>query len=416
MILRRLGCVLAAAACLSLAAHPVLATDLDAPRPANLRPASTTDEGGLWYLSDQAETTLRGQADVIHDEPLNTYVHGVACRLAHEYCQELRVYVLTRPFPNATMAPNGYSEVWSGLLLRANSEAELAFVLSHETTHFAMNHTVQRSRTLRGQQNAMLVVQVGLLVLGASIAASANTVQAAQNIMDATQHLVELAYLAQIAIYFDYSRDQESEADRLGLVRAAQAGYDPRAGVSFWQGQLGETAASDLPRVRDADTRINVFNIHPQTRDRLAQMQALAAGQPAVNDTEAGRVRYRAAIRPYLGTWLRDDLRRRDYGQTLFVINRLAQTGDDLGVLSFFRGECLRLRRGEADQAAAISAYEAAAGYQDAPVETWRELGNIAVQRHDTTRARTAFETYLARAPDAQDRWLVEASLRRLTN
>ena len=407
-----LGRGLATVAAVVSLTQPVFATPLVSPRPPHVRPEPASDEGGLWYQSEQAETVLRSQGDVIHDEALNTYVRGVVCRVAQEYCDDLRVYVLNRPFVNASMAPNGYTEVWSGLLLRANDEAELAFVLSHETTHFAMNHTVLRARALRTQGNVMLAVQVGLLVAGAAVAANAGSVQAMNDIMNDTQDLVNLSYLAALAIFFQYSRDQEDEADRLGFGRTVQAGYDPRAAADFWQAQLAETAASDFSRVRNAGTRITIFNTHPQTEDRLTKIQGLAVGRPAGGDS--GHDRYRAAIRPFLASWLRDDLRRRDYGQTLFVVNRLASTGDDLGVLSFFRGECYRLRREDGDAPRAAAAYEDAATHPDAPPETWRELGNTYQQMHDAVRARAAFESYLAHAPQAQDRWLVEASLRRI--
>lgn len=406
------GRALALAAILLSLAQPALATSPASPRPPNTRPETNTDEGGLWYQADQAETTLRGQGDVVHDEALNTYVHGVVCRVAHEYCDELRVYVLNRPFVNANMAPNGYTEVWSGLLLRADDEAELAFVLSHEATHFSMNHSLLRARALRTQSNVMLAVQVGLLVAGAAAAANAGSVQSMNDIMSATQNLVNLSYLATIAAYFQYSREQEDEADRLGFARAAAAGYDPRAGVDFWQGELAETAASDFPQVRNAATRINIFNSHPQTADRLEKLQGLANGRPASGDR--GHERYRAAIRPFLSVWLRDELRRRDFGQTLLTLNRLGANGEDVGVVSFFRGECYRLRREDGDAARAVAAYEDAAQHADAPPEAWREMGNTYLQLHDSAHARTAFESYLAHAPAAQDRWLVEASLRRL--
>ena len=54
-------------------------------------------------------------------------------------------------------------------------------------------------------------------------------------------------------------------------------------------------------------------------------------------------------IRPFLSAWLADDLRRRDYGQTLLVIERLSSLGEDLGVLNFYRGETLRQRRSDGD-------------------------------------------------------------------
>jgi hypothetical protein len=121
---------------------------------------------------------------------------------------------------------------------------------------------------------------------------------------------------------------------------------------------------------------------------------------------------YRAHIRPHLPAWLKDDLRRRDYGQSLQLIERLEGAGEDLGVLEFYRGEALRQRRHDGDPPLSLAAYKAAVGHPDAPSAAWRELGDAAKKAGDTAAARQAFQDYLTHAPEAQDRWLVEASLK----
>ena len=61
---------------------------------------------------------------------------------------------MNRPAFNASIAANGYMEVWSGLLLRVDDEAQLAFVLGHEIGHYRERHSVALMRTLRGRANA----------------------------------------------------------------------------------------------------------------------------------------------------------------------------------------------------------------------------------------------------------------------
>lgn len=402
---------LAALLAASLCAQPALATEMAAMRPANLQPAPNTDEAGMWYEASRAETSLRGSADVIADPALNTYVRGVMCRVATEYCGELRLYLLARPTFNASMAPNGYAEVWSGLLLRATNEAELAYSLGHEAGHFGMNHTIERFRAYKNQQNARLALQIGLLIVGAAVAVNTGSASVANDVMNTTGRLMDLTYLASIAAYFSFSREQELSADAAGFQRMTAAGYDPHAPAAMWRERLSETQASDFPRVRSAESRISIFNSHPVTADRAAALDRLAEGRPA---GEVGRERYRAAIRPFLAAWLRDDLRRRDFGQTLHVIDGLAASGEDLGVLSFFRGECYRLRRADGDDALAIAAYTEAGRHADAPADAWRALGDLHARLQHVAEAREAYETYLRRAPAAEDRWLVESSLRRL--
>ncbi|HRD45970.1 MAG TPA: M48 family metallopeptidase [Caulobacter sp.] len=360
-----------------------------AQRAVGQRPDIATDEGGLWAQSDKAETEAKTKAELNRDPELTPYVRGVACKVAAEYCGEVRVYVLDRPYFNAAMAPNGYMEVWSGLLLRARSESELAFVLGHEVTHFAQGHSLASWRKTKSAANAGMV----FMLVGGSIVGG-------------------LLYLGVLSSLFAFDRTQETEADALGLARAVKAGYDPSAAAAIWRSLGEETAASDFPKTRRSDTRASIFNTHPITPDRIAALDALAAG--AATPSVGERARYRAQIRRFLPAWLTDDLRRRDYGQTLHLIDRLAADGEDLGVLEFYKGEAFRRRRQEGDLEKAKVAYAAAATRPDAPVAVWRELGDVEARLGLTTEARTAYETYLAKAGDADDRWLVEASLKKI--
>jgi Zn-dependent protease with chaperone function len=397
--------VSAVALAAALASAPAVAQE----RAAGLRPDVTSAEAGFWSVMDDAEAEAKTRADLNSDPALNAYVRGVMCKVAAAHCPDLRVYVMDRPIMNASMAPNGYSEVWSGLLLRATDEAELAYVLGHEVSHFTENHTIEAHKAKKMRANVALAATVVVAVAGAASAASAGTASEAQSIMDATGNTIDLIYYAQIASFFRFSREQEAEADLLGQRKLAAAGYDPAAAPESWRGLIAETKGSDFKRVRDSGTRNSVFSSHPLSSDRIAALDGQAKTLTAGGDR--GRERHRAAIRPHLGVWLRDDLRKRDFGQTLVVIDRLAVGGEDLGVLNYYRGEAYRMRRGDGDLPRARDAYLVAAVHADAPPATWRELGDIRRRDGDLAGARTAYETYLAKAPQAEDAWLVQDSL-----
>ena len=114
----------------SLPAKPAAATL--PPFESNYQP-NDIDEKGLWMLADEDERGLRDSKLVIHDVALNTYLHGVLCRtVGTDRCGSVRIYVERVPAFNASMAPNGTLRIWTGLLLRIRSEAELAAVLGHE--------------------------------------------------------------------------------------------------------------------------------------------------------------------------------------------------------------------------------------------------------------------------------------------
>jgi predicted Zn-dependent protease len=380
-----------------------------AERLAGARPDISSIEGGLWGEMDKVEAEARTRGDLNRDPALNAYVHEIMCKVAGPHCADLRVYVMDRPYFNASMAPNGYTEIWSGLLLRASDEAEVAYVLGHEFGHFVETHSLERYGAQKTRANVALAASVVVAVAGASSAAGAATSGEAQSIIDATRGTIDLIYYAQMAALFRFTREQESEADLLGQRRAGQAGYDVAAAMESWRGLIAETQGSDFKRVRRSESRSSIFDSHPLSADRIAALEVQAKTLRAGG--ERGRARHRAAIRPFLPAWLRDDLRRRDFGQTLVVIDRLAAGGEDLGVLNYYRGEAYRLRRGEGDLAKAREAYLVASGQADAPAATWRELGDIHRRDGDRVAARAAYETYLAKAPQAEDAWMVQDSL-----
>ena len=194
--LLRLGC----AHCALLAARAFGAESsdwVDPPRFTAPDPAS--DEGGLWAIVARAERKLRRGEFVIHDEAMHDYVQSIACSLGGAHCPDVRVYVVRAPWFNASMAPNGMLQVWSGLLLRVENEAQLAAVLGHEIGHYLRRHGLERLRDAetRSAWGSLLTPLTGPL---GSMALSLGR--------------------------FSFSRDQEREADSIGLALMRRAGYD----------------------------------------------------------------------------------------------------------------------------------------------------------------------------------------------
>jgi len=121
---------------------------------------------------------------------------------------------------NAFCLPGGKIVVYTGILPVTQNEAGLATVVGHETGHAIARHGGER-------MTDQLAFQVGGQALSVLLSDKS----------PATQNIVLAAYGAggQVGVLLPFSRSQESEADHIGLVLMARAGYDPHAAVEFWQ-------------------------------------------------------------------------------------------------------------------------------------------------------------------------------------
>ena len=85
------------------------------------KPARGSTEANLWMVMDRVETQLEASGQVVGDPALDAYLVALVCRLEPERCRNIRIYVVDVPHFNASMAPNGVMQVWTGLLLRTDN-------------------------------------------------------------------------------------------------------------------------------------------------------------------------------------------------------------------------------------------------------------------------------------------------------
>ena len=347
------------------------------------RPQANSDEDNLWYAMQRSEADLQSSPQLVHDAALNAYVRSVACKVAADFCNDLRVYILEQPQFNAMMAPNGMLIVWTGALLRVRNEAELAFVLGHEAGHYRAQHVIKQWRRSKDISAWMSAFQVATFGGGIPVAG-------------------QLGALAGYAALFKFSRVQESEADKLGFTAMVKRGYDPAAGRELWARML-----------REEDTRHygktwTVFASHPPTRERLDDVSAAAAAT-GMHGGERNVAAYRAATRPFLSHWLDLELARREYAASILVVTELLAEApmEDHGVLEFYLGEAYRHRADPAGRSESARHYATAIALPGAPPAAWREHGLALRDAGNRSAAATALQRYLELAPDANDRAFV---------
>jgi predicted Zn-dependent protease len=349
--------------------------------PRFARPDSGTDEGGLWAMMDREETRLRRSPFVVRDAQFQAYIQDIACRLGSDHCPDIRVHIVRTPHFNASMAPNGMMQVWTGLLLRVENEAQLAAVLGHEIGHYLSRHSVERLRDARSHSAAAHVFGLFGLV-GA------------------------LGQLGLAASMMSYSREHEREADRIGLVLMHKAGYATPEAAKVWANlQL------ELKERPDGGARNPLFASHPAPEDRQQELAVLAASYEGgvTNGTE-----WQKRVQPFLRDWLTEEVKRGQHEETLALLTRLARDLPSRPEYLVARGETYRLRGGSDDLDKAILDYQAALAIEGVPAEAYRGLGMIQRQREQPAEARTNLLRYLELAPQAPDAAMIKSYVEEL--
>jgi len=332
------------------------------------------DERGIWAEMEEAERELLTSGAMVEDEALQAYVEDVACRVAGEYCNDIRVYVVERAGFNASMAPNGFMVVWTGLLLRVENEAQLAAVLGHEVAHYQRRHTIERWRTTRAATTAVTFLSVAAAVGGYGGAGS-------------------LVRLATLLALLGYSREQEREADSLGFERLAGAGYDGAAAAEVWRSAVAEQEAMDEDQAPPL-----LLSTHPASDERLSDLEALADGRGGDRFSD----RFHDATAHHRGDWIAAEIGMGRYDALDVVLQRLGDGGE----ASYWRGEMYR-RSGEHDKA--LAAYRKATASDNAPAAAHRGLGLTLWSLEREREARQAFTRYLVAAPQAEDTAMIRA-------
>lgn len=235
-----------------------------------------TGRSQLMLVSAEQETALGVEAyrqvlqkePVTHDPRYTEPVERIAKRLeAAANRPDLRweVHVIEEDKTvNAFALPGGKIGVYTGIFPIAQTEGGLAIIMGHELGHVIARHGGER---ISQQLGAQLLGTA--LAMGLQASPYGNTIMAAYGLT------------AQVGVLLPYSRLQESEADRIGLVLAARAGYDPQAAVGVWQ-RMAKLSGRRAPAF---------LATHPTPQRRIEEIkkflpQAMPQFQPHGDDGE----------------------------------------------------------------------------------------------------------------------------------
>ncbi len=207
---------------------------------------------------------VRATQQVIDDPLLDDYINELGRRLVENSearGSDFTFFLVKDSRINAYAGPGGYIGVYTGLVLTTRSESELAAVLAHEITHVVQRHLL---RAWHASENLGLVQGAALLaaILVGTLAGGDAGIATAMGVQAAIQQQ-----------QINFTRQNEKEADRIGIDILQQAGFDPRAMPTFFarMGRANRAYATRLPEF---------LRTHPVTNSRIADSLGRAEAYP----------------------------------------------------------------------------------------------------------------------------------------
>lgn len=264
--------LLAAGLCLPTGNAATAAANTPPPTPPAVNELPSLGDAGAGIVSPETERrlgagwlrALRAHANLFQDPLLANYIEDLVYRIAsHSDLTEprLTLIVLNNAEINAFAVPGGIMGINAGLLLHANSEDEVASVLSHEMAHLSQRHYARSLDQQRQQKPLALTALLASILIATTVGGDIGTAA----ILGTQAGLMQ----SQLA----FSREHEREADRIGMQTLARAGFDPAAMPTFFE-RLQKDAPTDPERYPE------FLRTHPITDTRISDSRNRARQLP----------------------------------------------------------------------------------------------------------------------------------------
>ena len=399
------------AALLSACAHPTVPPIGAGGQP--FQPA--VDERALWAEGDREEQALFRTARRYTDPLLDAYLARIAERLLPASVRAasglaLRLGVIGDPTLSAFGLPSGSIYLHTGLMSRLDNEAQLATVIAREITHVVERHALVSRREARDGGSIPTIVAASMSSASGALSRSSAGDGGAEALLTPTARAIlggKLELLALAAIS-GYGRRLEREADRGGLDKLVQAGYDPSQAVEVFERLQQEGDRGGLETF--------FLGNRSALADRAATMRRLVErSRPRTSSTTVGAITEDEEFHRRMRSVVRDNalfdiqagrfvLARRQLDHVLSIT-----PADPLAHLHYgelYRLESQRTRRVDERNRylqLALESYQKSIGLEPGLADAYRQLGLLYYEQKDSARARDAFAKYLALRPDAPD-------------
>lgn len=222
-------------------------------------------------VGDVVMRQLRGQAPLVHDPVLTEYIQSLGNRIvihADNAKFPFKFFIINNGAINAFAFYGGHVGIHTGLIAQASTESELASVLAHEVAHVTQRHLARRVQSQARSAPLQIASMIGGLLLAMASA-------------EAGMAAIQASAAAGAQANINFTRNNEEEADNIGINILYRAGFDPMGAPAFFEKLLAQS--------RGRSNQLAFLQTHPLAADRVAQTitRARAYGdvkvQPSLN-------------------------------------------------------------------------------------------------------------------------------------
>jgi len=337
----------------------------------------------LWRRALEEQDTINGSGVLYQDAEIENYLNQVAEKLQINSISpdiSFQVKVVKDPNLNAFAFPNGVIYIHTGILARMDNEAQLAALLAHEMVHCTHRHSLRALRSIKDRTQARTAAVRELAPL--------------------------LGITGSIASISGYTRELETEADRVGLDLAVKANYDPREVLKLFELLKQEIEIEGIEEPY-------FFGTHPNVRQRIENVNNWLAENyrgkiTGIKNTDV----FQSKISRLVLDNARMDLRQGRFFVAQRTVEKFLTAKPDDARAYFLLGEIFRQRCRQDDAAAAIKYYEKSISLNPSFPEPHKAMGLIHYKDGEKRLAKKYFESCLLLSPDTADKAYIQGYLK----
>ena len=344
---------------------------------------ASEEEQMLWRRAQEEQDAIDGSGLLYQNTEVENYLNQIAEKLQTNSVSpdiSFKIKVIKDPKLNAFALPNGVIYIHTGILARMDNEAQLAALLAHEMTHCTHRHSLKALRNIKERTQAKSAT---------------------------VRELAQLPGItASIASINGYTRELETEADRVGLDLAVKANYDPNEVLKLFEllKQENEIEGAEEPYF---------LGTHPKVQQRIENVNRwLAENNRGKITGSKNTIKFQSRMSRLMLENARLDLRQGKYFIAQSTVKKYLTVNPDDAQAYFLLGEIFRQRGWKNDSVAAINSYEKSISLNPSFAESHKAMGLIHYKDGEKRRAKKYFESCLLLSPNIADKAYIQGYLK----